>query len=94
VQQGAKLVRRVEDVREDLRLPSPLRLAPQIAGALQGAEAAVYAQLGWDPVHIDVLVRRSGWPVAAVGQAVVGLELRGLARALAGQRYVRAAPGD
>ncbi|MDR7401596.1 MAG: DNA-processing protein DprA [Armatimonadota bacterium] len=90
VQQGAKLVRRVEDILEDLGLPQPARLAPQTAIALEGIEAAVYAQLSWDPVHIDTLVRRCGLPVAAVGQALVWLELRGLAQALAGQRYVRA----
>ncbi|HXF82123.1 MAG TPA: DNA-processing protein DprA [bacterium] len=93
VQQGAKLIRRVEDILEDLRLPQPAQLAPQIATALEGAEAAVYAQLSWDPLHVDILVRRCGLPVAVVGQALVGLELRGLARALAGQRYVRAVPG-
>jgi len=89
LQQGAKLVARVEDILEELRLPVAAPAAA-IPVALQGAEAAVYAQLTLDPQHVDALALRCALPVAEVGRALVGLELRGLARALAGQRYARA----
>jgi len=89
VQQGAKLVTKVKDILEELHLPSP---GPPAAspGALGGVEAAVYAQLTLDPQHIDALALRCALPVAEVGRVLLALELRGLVRALAGQRYVRA----
>ena len=89
LQQGAKLVTGVEDILEELRLPPPPPKAAAPA-RLEEREAAVFAQLTFDPLHIDALARRCGLPAAEVGRALVGLELRGLARALAGQRYVRA----
>lgn len=89
LQQGAKLVTGVEDILEELRLPKRPPPAAASAIALEGIEAAVYAQLTMDPQHVDALVLRCGAPVAEVSRALVGLELRGLVRALAGQRYVR-----
>jgi len=88
LQQGARLVTGVEDILEELRLPVPPSRAAAPA-LLDEREAAVFAQLTFDPLHIDVLTRRCGLPVAEVGRALVGLELRGLVRALPGQRYVR-----
>ncbi len=89
MQQGAKLVATVEDILEELRLPKlPLRAAAP-AIALEGTEAAVYAQLTLDPQHVDTLTARCGLPVAEIARTLLALELRGLVRALAGQRYVR-----
>lgn len=90
IQQGAKLVATVEDILEELRLPQRTPPARVPVPALHGAEAAVYTQLSLDPRHIDALALRCRLPAAEVGRALVGLELRGLVRALAGQRYVRA----
>ena len=42
-----------------------------------------------DPVAIDDLARETGLAVPALVAALLGLELRGLARALPGPRYVR-----
>ncbi len=89
VQQGAKLVRGVEDILDELRLPVRPPPAPP-AVALAGAEAAVYAVLTLEPQSLDILVLRSSLPVAEVSRALVALELAGMARALPGQRYVRA----
>lgn len=91
LQQGAKLVTKVEDILEELHLPRPAP-PPMSPAALGGAEAVVYAQLTLAPEHIDVLALRCARPVAEVGWALLALEMRGLARALAGQRYVRATP--
>lgn len=91
LQQGAKLVTGVEDILEELRLPVRARVAaPPTRPA--GSEGAVYAHLTLDPVSIDTLALRCSLPVAEVSRALVGLELRGLVHALAGQRYVRVVP--
>jgi len=88
--EGATPVRHVEDVLDALRLPrraaSPA--APQPV-ALDGPEALLYGHLALEPQHIDVLARRCALPVATVGASLTVLELRGLVRALPGQRYVR-----
>jgi len=89
LQQGAKLLTTVEDILEELRLPKPPTSAAASAIALEGTEAAVYAQLSLDPQHMDVLALRCRLPVAEVARVLLGLELRGLVRALPGQRYVR-----
>jgi DNA processing protein len=90
IQQGAKLVSTVEDILDELRLPGhpppPLLPVPM----LDGAEAVVYAQLSLEPETIDALARHCGLPAAEVGRTLVMLELRGLVRALPGQRFVRA----
>ena len=88
LQQGAKLATTVEDILEELHLPMRPVLTPSVA--LIGAQAAVYAQLTLDPQHIDVVALRSGLPIAEVARTIVALELQGMVRALAGQRYVRA----
>lgn len=90
LQQGAKLVTAVKDILEELRLPMPPLPPPVPVIALEATEAAVYAQLTLDPQHMDVLALRCKAPVGEVARVLLGLELRGLARALPGQHYVRA----
>lgn len=89
LQEGAKLVARVEDVLEELRLPVlPLTLAAPEA-RLEGLEERVYAQVNLEPAHIDQLAQRAGLPVGQVARSLLTLELRGLIEALPGQRYTR-----
>jgi len=91
LQQGAKPVTRVEDILDELGLAvlRPLTGAGP-AAALEGIEAEVYGQLDLQPRHPDALALRCHRPVAEVSRALTVLEVRGLARALPGQRYVRA----
>jgi len=89
IQEGAKLVTTVEDILNELRLPQRPSPLPEPVPTLTGAEATVYAQLSLDPQHIDALALRCALQVAEVGRALLALELQGLVRALAGQRYVR-----
>lgn len=88
LQQGAKLVATVEDILEELHLPH--LSAPAPTAVLEGTEALVFAQLSLEALHIDALALCCALPVADVGRALLALELRGLVRMLAGQRYVRA----
>lgn len=89
LQEGAKPVTTVDDILTELRLPQRVDQIPALVPALDGVEAIVFAQLDFDPRHIDALAERSALPVAEVGRALLVLELRGLVRTLAGQRYVR-----
>ena len=60
--------------------------------SLQGIEAAVHAQLGLQPQHVDALALRCRLPISEVSRVLTLLEVRGLVWALPGRRYVRANP--
>ena len=91
LQEGATPVTTVDDILTELRLPQRVDQIPARVPALDGVEAIVFALLDFDPQHIDALTERSALPVAEVGRALLVLELRGLVRTLAGQRYARCA---
>jgi DNA processing protein len=96
IQDGAKLVGGWEDVvaewpaqwRRALRtLPAPG--SPGTAEVGDPRERAILAHLGEAPMAVDVVVERSGLASSQVAAGLSALEVRGLVRRLAGQRYVR-----
>jgi DNA processing protein len=94
IQDGAKLVQSWEDVvaewppdwRRALRTP-PDGAGP--AAPVESGERAILAMLGDEPVAVDAMVELSGLPSNQIAAGLTALELRGLARRVAGQRYVR-----
>lgn len=99
IQDGAKLVQGWEDVvaewppewRRALR-PLPASGAPtqrEAAGTVEPEERAILALLGDEPVAVDAVVERSRLPSSQVSAGLMALELRGLVRRIAGQRYIR-----
>jgi DNA processing protein len=96
IQDGAKLVQGWEDVvaewppewRRALGTPSSSGEAPGRT-EIEPREGAILALLGDEPVAVDAMVERSGLPSGLVSAGLTALELRGLARRVAGQRYVR-----
>jgi DNA processing protein len=98
IQDGAKLVQGWEDVvaewprewRGALR-PVPARApSPEpTASPDEPGERAILALLGDDPVAVDAVVERSRLSSGQVSAGLMALELRGLVRRIAGQRYVR-----
>ncbi len=99
IQDGAKLVQGWEDVvaewprewRGALRpLPARRPSAEPETGAADGLEErAILALLGDEPVAVDAVVERSRLSAGQVSAGLMALELRGLVRRIAGQRYVR-----
>lgn len=99
IQDGAKLVRDWADVvqelpehaRRALRAPST-RLRPSSQPSDSSPEGKVLAALGAEEARsIEDVIGRSGVTAAGVSAALLSLELSGWARALPGQRWVRAA---
>jgi DNA processing protein len=99
IQDGAKLVQGWEDVvdewppewRRALR-PLPVSGAStqrDAEGAVEPGERAILALLGDEPVAVDAVVERSRLPSSQVSAGLMTLELRGLVRRIAGQRYIR-----
>jgi DNA processing protein len=99
IKQGAKLVETVEDIIEELLPQLQGEFRDRVAGwAPEGAappvpveedEAAIYAHLSFEPVHIDALVASTGLPAATVTAALLRMELRGSLRRLPGQCVIR-----
>ena len=91
IQEGAKLVQRVEDVLEELNLtmvPQQMEMKELIPAT--DTEAALLRHISKEPVHIDEVCRQSGLPVATVSSVLAMLELKGLVRQMGPMAYVRA----
>lgn len=104
LKQGAKLVEGVEDILEEIEVFKALAVAARrgpgssdgtaargrrVLPALAGAEEKLFAQLTLEPAGVDALAARTGLSASAVCSALLGLELKGLARNLPGGNYVR-----
>ena len=94
IKQGAKLVESTEDILAELRLPVPAPAQVPMAPvqAPSGGDAVLDA-LGYDPVSLDALQARTGWPNAQLNAHLLSLELEGQVARLPGplfQRIVRA----
>jgi DNA processing protein len=90
IQQGAKLVIRVEDILEELNLQMAVEQADLFTVLPDSAEeAALIGALSAEPTHIDDLSRTTGMPAALVGSTLMLLELKGVVQQVGGMSYVR-----
>lgn len=93
IKQGAKLVDDARDVLEELRwAPSVSSAAPTAsAGSVVAAPPdALLGAMGYEPVEMDQLQARTGWPTAQLSARLLELELAGHVSRLPGGRYQRA----
>lgn len=101
IKQGAKLVESAQDVLEELRMPgamTPQALelpdspkASDQAQAVKGEdpERELLRALGHDPVGLDALQARCGWPMAQLQAQLLELELTGQVGRLPGGLFQR-----
>ncbi|MCV2357102.1 DNA-processing protein DprA [Paucibacter sp. B2R-40] len=93
IRQGAKLVERVEDVLEELKMPPGAARAESGSASAQAhlsrEQTQVLNLMGFEPVSLDGLAQRGGWPVADLSGLLLELELNGEIARLAGQLFQR-----
>jgi DNA processing protein len=101
IKQGAKLVESAQDVLEELRTPAPLAQQtldlspdgmttdPRPESQEDKAEQSLLRALGHDPVSLDALQARCGWPTAQLQAQLLELELMGQVGRLPGGLFQR-----
>ncbi|WP_428415815.1 DNA-processing protein DprA [Methylibium sp.] len=87
IKQGAKLVDSAADILEELRLETLGTPSPAMSN--QAADDPVLTALGHDPVTLDALSARIGWPPAELSARLLALELNGKVVRLPGQLFLR-----
>jgi DNA processing protein len=104
IKQGAKLVECADDIIEELlpqmepafrarmqeRRAVLIRQVQSSVPAFEKDEAALYAVLSTEPIHIDELIIKTGLPAAQVMSLLLSLELRGAIRQLPGRSCIKA----
>ena len=91
IQEGAKLVRGVNDILEELNLSvSVQQMEMPEPAPVSDTEALLLKQLSHEPVHIDQVCQQSGLPISSVSSNLAIMELKGLVRQVSTMNYVLA----
>jgi DNA processing protein len=97
IRNGAKLCEGAEDILSEFEYLFPASARPPAVGEsgtlpaliLPENEQRVIAALSQEESSMDEVIRRSGLPASAVSVALLGLEMKRLARQLPGKLFVR-----
>jgi DNA processing protein len=92
IQEGAKCVRRVEDIWEEFAhlMPSPSHESSGEANLpLTVEEERVFSLIGIDPVSLETVMNRCPLPAEAVHSVLLSLQLKQRIRQLPGMQFVR-----
>lgn len=95
IHQGARLVTSVQDVLDELHWTgtAPEASTAEPAEPPEGREHPLLQALGYEPMGLDALQQRCGWPTERLQAGLLDLELQGEVARLPGgqfQRLVRA----
>ncbi len=89
IQDGAKLVRDVQDILEELNLTAvPQQLEMKELLPADAAESSLIRCMSTEPRHIDEIGRASGLPPAVASSTLALMELKGMVKQVGGMHYV------
>lgn len=90
IQQGAKLVAKVEDILEELNLSVAVaQTAVQMALPDSAEEMKLYQHLTVEPFDIDELCRLTEMPINVVSSTLTLMELKGIVQRVDGTHFTR-----
>lgn len=93
IKEGAKLVECAEDILEELEFSYLKKEDKQVLDreipSLFSEEREIFSLLKEEPVHIDSLISESNLAASRVGELLMKLQIKGLARELPGKLFVR-----
>lgn len=89
IRRGAILVRKAEDILEELAplLKGFLKLQDRAARDITEEEKRLCDLLSGEPKQVDTIARESGLPASKVLGVLLGLELKGAVRQITGKRF-------
>lgn len=93
IKQGAKLVESARDILEELRWPGLGEAFVATPPRSPSSGHPIVEAMGYDPISLDELVRRTGWSAAELNVRLLELELDGVVARLPGQCFQRIAQG-
>jgi len=88
IKKGAKLVYNVKDILEELNIK--LKIKYQISKIIKGdtlEEETLLKLLQEENLHIDQIIRKTGWPSAKVGSILSLMEVKGKVKNFGGMVY-------
>jgi DNA processing protein len=91
IQNGAKMVLRVQDILEELNM-TMLGQQAEVRAAVPDneTEAHLLDLVSDQPLHVDEICRQSELPIHEVSSTLAMMELKGLVRQVGGMQYVTA----
>ncbi|MBN1639911.1 MAG: DNA-processing protein DprA [Anaerolineae bacterium] len=91
IQNGAKMVLRLEDILEELNL-TMIAQHTEVRAAVPAdeTEAQLLALISDQPVHVDEICQESELPIQRVTSTLAMMELKGMVRQVGGMHYVLA----
>ncbi len=86
IKQGAKLVETAQDILDEIQLPKMAKSVPSATSdpVEMPVEHELLSIIGYDPVHMDVLMARSELSIHELSGQLLTLELQGSIEMLAG----------
>lgn len=90
LKQGAALVGSMQDLLDELQAPpGPAPHAEPTPATPTAPESPLLEALGHDPISLEQLIQRCGWPADQLSAALLELELEGLVARLPGALFQR-----
>ncbi len=95
IKEGAKMVTCVEDVLEEFAELRTIKVVSEKKNEQQYSnldedERKIINNIGAEPVHIDILLRRTGHNIQKINSVLTMLELKGILKQLPGKFFLRA----